>query len=103
MNIRLSKSALYNTTRMMVGTAKATHTASVLIYTHNHKRERPMARMTCNYWLSSTECETLATYLNDIESGLMRLGKARYALSSSEKGSLFNMEQSCTEIGRAHV
>jgi hypothetical protein len=57
-----------------------------------------MARMTCNYWLSSTECETLAAYLNDIESGLTRLGKARYALSSSEKESLFNMEQSCTGI-----
>ena len=59
-----------------------------------------MARMTCNYWLSSTECETLAAYLNDIEAGLMRLGKARYALSSSEKESLSNMEQSCTSIRR---
>jgi hypothetical protein len=38
MNIRLSKSALYNTTRMMVGTARATHTTSVLIYTHKSQK-----------------------------------------------------------------
>lgn len=59
-----------------------------------------MARMTCNYWLSNTECETLAAYLNDIESGLTRLRKVHYALLSSEKESLSNIEQSCSGIRR---